>query len=288
MTMKDGAEGRAGAAPTDDMEDPSATPELVERSRLKRGDAVVELWTINRPERSNALSEAMVRRLGALAREAAADDAVRAVILTGKGGKAFCAGADLKERRGMSEDAIRDFLALYRTVFRFIDELPKPVIAAIDGVAFGGGLELALACDLRVMGRGAQVGLTEVSLAIIPGAGGTQRLTRLVGEARAKEMLLFSKRLDAAAALACGLVNEVTEEGATALDRALEWSFRLAEAPPIAVAAALEAVDAATNLPLDAGLVHELRCYERTLVSEDRVEALAAFAEKRPPRYRGR
>jgi enoyl-CoA hydratase/carnithine racemase len=262
--------------------------EPIERSRRTHGDAIIELWTLDRPERSNALSEATVRRLGALAREAAADEAVRAVVLTGKGGKAFCAGADLKERAGMSEEAIRDFLALYRTVFRFIDELPKPVIAAIDGVAYGGGLELALACDLRVIGPGARVGLTEVSLAIVPGAGGTQRLTRLVGEAKAKELLLFSKRLDAAEALALGLVNEVAPEGRTALDLALEWAERLAEAPPIAVAAALEAVDAATRLPLDAGLVHELRCYERTLVSEDRREALAAFAEKRPPRYHGR
>jgi enoyl-CoA hydratase/carnithine racemase len=260
----------------------------VEVARHAYGDCFVEVWTLARPDRSNALSEAMIRRLGALARAAADDDAVRAVVLTGKGGKAFCAGADLKERAGMSEEAIRDFLALYRTVFRFIDELPKPIVAAIDGVAFGGGLELALACDLRVMGARAQIGLTEVSLAIVPGAGGTQRLTRLVGEARAKEMLLFSRRIGAETALAYGLVNAVAPEDGKALDVALAWAEQLVAAPPIAVAAALRAVDAAVDLPLDAGLVEELRCYERTLVSEDRREALAAFAEKRPPRFRGR
>ncbi|MFO0693404.1 MAG: enoyl-CoA hydratase-related protein [Polyangiales bacterium] len=255
--------------------------------RVSRHGAT-EVWTLDRPAQRNALSKGVVRELGRLARAAAADDSVRAIVLTGAGDKAFCSGADLKERRTMAEADVRDFLALYRTEFRFVDELPKPVIAAINGVAFGGGLELALCCDLRVIADTAEVGLTEVSLGIIPGAGGTQRLVRIVGAAKAKELLLFSRRLSASDALALGLVHRVAEPGRSALEAALEWASILERGAPIAMAAALEAIDAAADLPLDAGLVVEQRCYERTLVSSDRVEALAAFAEKRPPVFRGR
>lgn len=255
--------------------------------RVSRHGAT-EVWTLDRPAQRNALSMNVVRELGRLARAAAADESVRVVVLTGAGDKAFCSGADLKERRSMSEAQVRDFLALYRTEFRFVDELPKPVIAALNGVAFGGGLELALACDLRVIAASAEVGLTEVSLGIIPGAGGTQRLVRAVGSAKAKELLLFARRLSAAEAFSLGLVHRVAEPGVTALEAALEWAAVLERGAPIAMAAALEAVDAADDLPLDAGLVVEQRCYERTLVSSDRLEALAAFAEKRPPVFRGR
>lgn len=248
----------------------------------------VAVWTIDRPDRMNALSRATVRELGRLARELHGDSEVRAVILTGAGDRAFCAGADLKERRDMTEEDVRDFLGLYRASFDAIDRLDKPVLAAINGVAFGGGLELALACDLRVMAPHAQVGLTEVSLAIIPGAGGTQRLTRIVGPAKAKELILLARRLDAPEALSLGIVNAVADEGQTALDAAMGWARQLADSAPIAVRAALEAIDAATELPLDAGLLHERRCYERTLASHDRLEALAAFRDKRPPRYEGR
>ncbi|MCA9616932.1 MAG: enoyl-CoA hydratase, partial [Myxococcales bacterium] len=147
------------------------------------------------------------------------------------------------------------------------------------------GLELALACDLRVMASSAKVGLTEVSLAIIPGAGGTQRITRLVGPAKAKELILLARRLDANEALSLGIVNRVAE---SALDGALEMAKAFETSAPIAVAAALDAIDGASDLPLDAQLLHERRCYERTLESQDRLEALAAFRDKRPPRYEGR
>ncbi|MCB9616528.1 MAG: enoyl-CoA hydratase/isomerase family protein [Sandaracinus sp.] len=245
----------------------------------------VAVWTLDRPDRMNALGRATVRELGRLAREARTDTSIRAVVLTGRGDKAFCAGADLKERQGMNEEDVRDFLGLYRAAFDAIDRLPKPVIAAINGVAFGGGLELALACDLRVMASSAKVGLTEVSLAIIPGAGGTQRITRLVGPAKAKELILLARRLDANEALALGIVNRVAD---SALEGALEMAKAFETSAPIAVAAALDAIDGASDLPLDAGLLHERRCYERTLESQDRLEALAAFRDKRPPRYEGR
>lgn len=255
--------------------------------RSERRGAIA-IWTIDRADRMNALSRAVVRELGRLAREAAADRALRAVILAGAGDKAFCAGADLKERRAMDEEDVRDFLPLYRATFGAIDRLPVPVVAALDGVAFGGGLELALACDLRVAAPHVQLGLTETSLGIIPGAGGTQRLTRLVGEARAKELILFARRLSAAEALALGIVNRVAPEGTRALDDALAWAAPLERAAPIAIAAALEAIDGASEGPLEDGLSLEARCYERTLASEDRLEALAAFAEKRAPVFKGR
>lgn len=248
----------------------------------------IEIWTIDREPSRNALNQALVRAIGAAARRAEADDEVRAVILTGRGQKAFSAGADLKERRGMSEPEIRDFLALYRTEFRFLDKLSKPTVAALNGAAFGGGLELALVCDLRVAAPHARIGLTELSLGIIPGAGGTQRLTRLVGEAKAKELLLFSSRLDAVEALSLGLVNHIAESADQLIEETLEWMRPILNKAPIAVGAALEAVDAAMDLALEDGLVAELRLYERTLVSEDRVEALEAFLEKRAPRFKGR
>jgi methylglutaconyl-CoA hydratase len=247
----------------------------------------VAIWTLDRPERLNALSRAVVRELWRLAREAAADPEVRVVVVTGAGDKAFSAGADLKERQTMNEEEVRDFLSLYRTSFGAIDRLPKPAIAAINGVAFGGGLELALACDLRVMARDAKVGLTETSLAIIPGAGGTQRLTRIVGEARAKELILLASRLDAESALRYGIVHRVAAEGESALDAALRLAAPLVDGAPIAIAAALEAIDGASELPLEAGLTLERRCYERTLGTADRAEALAAFNEKRKPTFRG-
>lgn len=255
--------------------------------RIERRGAT-EIWTIDREAQRNALNRDVVRAIGSAARRAWQDDNVRAVVITGAGSRAFCAGADLVERRGMSHADIRDMLALYRTEFWHLDRCPKPTIAALNGVAFGGGLELALCCDLRVAEPGVTLGLPEVSLGIVPGAGGTQRLTRLVGEARSKELLLLSTRLSAEQARELGLVNRVAPEGTSALECALEWASVFEEGAPVAMAAALEAVDAACDLPLDAGLAAEVRAYERTLVTADRVEALDAFIGKRRPKFVGK
>ncbi len=248
----------------------------------------VAVWTLDRPDRLNALSTAMVMALGKLAREAATNDSIRAVVVTGAGDKAFCAGADLKERRTMSGDAVRAMLDLYRAELGPLDRSPKPVVAALNGVALGGGLELALACDLRVAAPGVKLGLPETSIGIIPGAGGTQRLARIVGEARAKEMILLARRLDAGEALAWGLVNRVTPPGVGVVDDAVAWVAPIAHGAPIAQAAALEAIAASFDERLETGLVLEKAAYEKALVTEDRQEALAAFAEKRPPRFKGR
>jgi enoyl-CoA hydratase/carnithine racemase len=213
---------------------------------------------------------------------------IQAIVITGDGDKAFCGGADLKERQGMSENDVRVQVDLYRSELGPLDRSPKPVVAAINGAALGGGLELALCCDLRVAAAHAQLGLPETSLGIIPGAGGTQRLPRIVGEARAKEMILLARRLTADEALAWGLVNRVTPTGKSVVDDAIEWMRPIAEGAPIAQAAALEAIDRALDATLEQGLELEKVSYDKTLVSQDRREALAAFAEKRKPRFQGK
>jgi enoyl-CoA hydratase/carnithine racemase len=248
----------------------------------------VAVWTLDRPDRMNALSRSALFALGKLAREAQENSSVRAIVLTGAGEKAFCAGADLKERQGMTENEVRVQIELYRRDLGPLDRSPKPVVAAINGVALGGGLELALCCDLRVAASHAVLGLPETSLGIIPGAGGTQRLPRLVGEARAKEMILLARRLSADEALAWGLVNRVTPAGKNVVDDAVEWIAPIAEGAPLAQAAALEAIDRASDTSLEVGLELERVSYDRTLVSEDRREALLAFAEKRKPNFQGR
>jgi enoyl-CoA hydratase/carnithine racemase len=262
------------------------SPETEEHGVRVERDGPVATWIIDRPNRRNALARPTVRRLGQLAREASHDPELRAVVITGAGDQAFSAGADLKERQSMDQEDVRDFLGLYRASFGYIDSLGVPVVAALNGSAFGGGLELALACDLRVMTPEAQIGLTEVSLGIIPGAGGTQRLTRLVGPAKAKELIVLARRIDAEEALSLGLVNRVAH-GQDVVQCARELLQPVENGAPIALGAALEAIDAAGEMPLDAGLLHERKCYERTLESEDRLEALAAFREKRKPRFKG-
>jgi len=248
----------------------------------------VAIWTIDRPERMNALSRATLFALGTLAREAAADESVRAIVITGAGDKAFCAGADLKERQGMTENDVRVQVELYRSELGPLDRSVKPVVAALNGVAYGGGLELALIADLRVAASHALLALPETTLGIIPGAGGTQRLPRLVGEARAKEMILLGRKLTAAEALAWGLVNRITPDGTNVVDDAVAWIEPIANGAPIAQAAALEAIDRSFDVGLEHGLELEKVSYDKTLVSADRREALAAFAEKRKPRFIGK
>jgi methylglutaconyl-CoA hydratase len=252
----------------------------------QRGAVVV--WTIDRESRMNSLSRTLLLAFGKLAREAATNESIKAIVVTGRGDKAFCAGADLKERQGMTDNDIRVQVALYRSELGPLDHSHKPVVAALNGVAFGGGLELALVCDMRVAAEHAMLGLPETTLGIIPGAGGTQRLPRIVGEARAKEMILLGRRLTAAEAFAWGLVNRVTPKGTSVVDDTIAFIEPIANGAPIAQAAALEAIDRSFDVPLDLGLELEKVSYDKVLVSEDRREALAAFAEKRKPVFKGR
>src|SRR4051812_28353818 len=254
--------------------------------KLERRGSVGVL-IIDRADRRNALSRDTLHAFGRLGAELVADASIRAIVVTGAGDKAFCAGADLKERQGMSTDDVRRQVGLYRSELGVLDRSPKPVVAAINGVAFGGGLELALVCDLRVAAAHAELALPETTLGIIPGAGGTQRLPRVVGEARAKELILLGRRLSAAEALAWGLVNRVTAEGASVVDDAVQWIAPIANGAPIAQAAALEAIDRSFDTSLELGLELEKVSYDKVLVSEDRREALTAFAEKRKPVFKG-
>ncbi len=255
--------------------------------RVERRGAVGVL-VVDREARRNALSRKTLRELGRLGRELVADPAIRAIVVTGAGDKVFCAGADLKERQGFTNEDVRVQVGLYRTELGVLDKSPKPVIAALNGSAFGGGLELALVCDLRVVVPHAQIGLPETTLGIIPGAGGTQRLPRIVGEARAKEMILLGRPLSAQEALAWGVVNRVSPQGANVVDDAIAWIEPIANGAPIAQAAALAAIDDSFDVGLDHGLELERVHYDETLRSEDRTEALKAFAEKRKPAFRGK
>jgi methylglutaconyl-CoA hydratase len=252
----------------------------------RRADGVA--WvTLSRPEARNALSREVCLALRALAEELGEDRSVRAVVITGAGDKAFSAGADLKERRGVSAEETGPFVGAISGAMNAWAEIPQATIAAINGVAFGGGMELALACDLRIAADTAQFALTEVRLGIMPGAGGTQRLPRLVGVARAKELILLGRRLDARRALELGLVSDVVAPDD--LHAAVEAILgELAGCAPISVAKAKEAIDRGVDLPIGEGLEIERACYDVTLFTEDRNEGLRAFADKRPPRYQGR
>lgn len=245
----------------------------------------VELWTIDGEARRNAIGRAMLAELEANVSRAA--KALRVVVLTGAGDKSFCAGADLKERAGMSEAEVRAFLDGLRRTFRAIETSDAVFIAAVNGAAFGGGTELALACDLRLAAPSAELGLTEVKLGIIPGGGGTQRLARLIGPGRARDLILTGRRVGAAEALGLGLVNRVSAEGKL-IDEAVAMAGQIAANAPIAVAAAKHAIAEGLSLPLDDALKLELSHYEKVLGTEDRLEGLRAFAEKRAPVFKGK
>jgi methylglutaconyl-CoA hydratase len=256
-------------------------------------DIVVEelagtAWvTLNRPDVRNALSRSVNLELTEIASDLEGRESVRAIVITGAGDKAFCAGADLKERKGVSAQDTGPYISAIGTAIETWGELRKPTIAMMNGSAYGGGLELALACDLRVIVEGAELGLTEVRLGIIPGAGGTQRLPRLIGEARAKELILLGRRISAARAAEIGLVHQVVPRAQlrATIDGILA---ELAGCAPLSVSAAKSAIERGHGRALSDGLVIERECYDRTLFSEDRDEGLAAFAEGRPPRYQGR
>jgi enoyl-CoA hydratase/carnithine racemase len=247
----------------------------------------VLLLTIEGEPQLNVLSRALVAELGEKAKAAAADPAVRAVVITGRGPKAFCAGANLKERAGWTHDHVRQWLVELHAGLREIERCPKPWIAAVNGLALGGGCELALACDLRVLDPAAQIGLTEVKIGIIPGGGGTVRLARVIGQGRARDLILTARRVPAQEALAMGLANRVSEAGQS-VAAAVALGEEIALNAPVAVAAAKAAIEETWDLELAAALQREREWYEKPLASEDRNEGLKAFAERRAPRWSGK
>jgi len=253
--------------------------------RLESEPNGVRLLTLDRPP-VNALGRELIGELEGVLAALGGDRDARCLIVR-SAGRHFCAGADLKERQGMTLDEVRAFVPRIAGVCRALAELPFPTLAAVRGAAAGGGCELALACDLRLAAADASIGLRETALAIIPGAGGTQRLPRLVGPARAKRWIFAAELHGADAALADGVVDRVVPVEALD-DEARSLAATIAANGPLAVRLAKRAVDEGAGLPLDRALALEWSCYEQTLGSEDRVEALRAFAAKSTPRFHGR
>ena len=234
----------------------------------------------------NLVTVELTRQLDASLAAIEADRDVRCVVVTGTGDRAFCAGSDVKEFESLRGRVGEGKLHLEKAVYRRLANLAVPTIAAIQADALGGGLELALSCDLRVADEAARLGLPEVRLGVMPGSGGTQRLPRIVGVARAKEMILTGEIFGAREAMAMGLVNRVSEHGQTVSD-ATDLAETIATRGPFAVREAKRAIDAAGDMTLDQGLAHELDASERIFSSQDMMEGANAFFEKRPPRFTG-
>ena len=253
---------------------------LVER---RGGVAIV---TINRPEKRNALNIQTRTEGAAILDELSADDSARVVVLTGAGDKAFIAGADIAEFAERTAIQQREVM-LDRSLFNAIDGFSKPIIAMVNGYCLGGGCEVALACDLRISSDKASFGQPEINLGIIPGGGGTQRLTRLVGEGKSMELILTGELMEAAEAKAIGLVNDVVP-AAELRTRVLGLAARIAEKSPIALRMAKEAVKTAARMNLREGLDRETDLFCLTFGSEDKAEGVRAFLEKRKPDFRGR
>lgn len=243
--------------------------------------------TLNRPDDLNALNYETLQRLGELVDLVRLEQKEIRVVLVKAQGRAFCAGADLKERRTMTEQQVRRNVSKIRDVFTALERLPQPTIALINGFAFGGGFELALACDFRFAVAEAKMGLTEVSLGIIPGAGGTQRLSRLIGPSRAKELILTARRISAADAYELGILNGVAKDLHELEERALSLAEEILANAPLAVYQAKAAIDRGASVDLHTGLDLETMCYEVIIPTKDRLEALEAFREKRKPVFRG-
>jgi enoyl-CoA hydratase len=246
----------------------------------------VAVLTINRPDKLNALNSKVHAESVAALDELRNDAEIRVVVITGAGEKSFVAGADISEFAGQTSVTQRNNFQ-ERSLFNSLDTFPKPVIAMINGFCLGGGCELALACDIRLASEKARFGQPEINLGIIPGGGGTQRLTRLVGEGKAMEIILAGEMIDAQAALNLGLVNHVfaPEELET---KTLELANKIAEKSPIALQMAKEAVKLASKSNLDEGLRREVDLFAICFSTEDKAEGVAAFLEKRKPVFKGR
>jgi enoyl-CoA hydratase/carnithine racemase len=257
----------------------AAEPPVVSELRERVGIA-----RLNRPESRNALSAELMEELAALVEGWEADPEVRCIVIAG-GDEYFAAGADI---RAMAERSFQEALVAPSASFwPRLAAVRTPLIAAVSGYALGGGCELALLCDMIVASESAELGQPEILLGIIPGGGGTQRLARVIGKQRAMELVLTGRRIDAREALSLGLVNQVTKRGEW-LDKAIELAEVVARRPPLAVRLAKQAVLAAEETSLGAGLDHERRLYELTMATEDRVEGTTAFLEKRRPEFKGR
>jgi enoyl-CoA hydratase len=255
---------------------------------VERADEHVMVVRLNRPDASNALNTQMGKDLVQYFEDVALEPAdLRCIILTGSGDKAFCAGGDLKERRGMTDEAWTRQHVIFERMVRALIDCPVPIIGAVNGAAYGGGCEIAGACDFLYAADTARFALTEVTLGIMPGGGGTQTLPRAVGERRAKELILTGKPFTASQAHAWGLVNEVFPQP-DLLQEALTTASRIARNAPISVRQAKLSIHRGLQSSLRDGLALEIEAYNRMVPTEDRREGVLAFNEKRPPNFKGR
>jgi enoyl-CoA hydratase len=247
----------------------------------------IAVVTINRSEVLNCLDYESLKQLAEIVAKIELDPEVRVAIFTGAGEKAFCAGADLKERKTLSPQEVRRNVKAIRDVFNHIANLPQPTIAAVNGYAFGGGFELILACDFALAVPEAKVGLTETSWAIIPGAGGTQRLPRLIGEMKAKELIFTAKKLTAQEAYDWGILTRVVHNE-DVVEASQVFAGEMLKNGPVALKQAKYAIQTGMNADMATGLAIESKAYELTIPTEDRLEALTAFSEKREPVFQGK
>ena len=259
---------------------------MEENILLKEEKDGIILLTLNRPGVMNSLSFDLLQTLQQEVEAIRFMPDIRVVIITGAGEKAFCSGADLKERATMSPAQVKEYILTIRNLFTAIEYLNKPVIAAVNGIALGGGTELALASDIRIVSKTALMGLTETRLAIIPGAGGTQRLPRLVGKGKAKELIFTGRRVGADEALSIGLANQICEPDQL-LAEAGKMAAMILETGPIAIEQAKYAINYGLETDLSTGLAIESNAYWVCIPTQDRLEGLAAFREKRKPVYKG-
>lgn len=258
--------------------------DLVKLDTSYRNVAVI---TLNRQDAANALAKSLLDELNQVIEEVDADSSIHCTILTGAGEKAFCAGADLKERMGMSDAQVVDAVKYIGETVDALARMRMPTIAAINGAAYGGGLELALACDMRIASDKAKMGLTETSLAIIPGAGGTQRLPRLIGPGQAKRLIFTAKPITAGEAFSIGLVEQIFPQDSL-MEETVYVAEKIAANGPLALALAKKSIDRGMQEDLPKGLHVEHECYKQTIPTEDRKEGLLAFKEKRKPQYIGK
>ncbi|XP_047077671.1 probable enoyl-CoA hydratase 2, mitochondrial [Lolium rigidum] len=264
-----------------------AQPEPVRLKKLSAPDSGIVELTLERPEVKNAINWELMRRLRAAIGKIEADATAKVVLVASSVPGIFCAGADLKERRLMSSSQVQEYTNSLRSTFSYVEALPIPTIAVIEGAALGGGLELALSCDMCICGENATLGLPETGLAIIPGAGGTQRLPRIIGRSRAKELIFTGRRCDAAEAVMMGLANYCVPAG-EAYNKALEVAREITKKGPLGIKMAKKAIDQGMGVSdMGSALAVEGECYDQLLHTRDRLEGLAAFAEKRKPVYTG-
>ncbi|GGJ85016.1 putative enoyl-CoA hydratase/isomerase YngF [Lentibacillus kapialis] len=250
-------------------------------------DNHIAILTLNRPEAMNALSKGLLKELNDRIQKINADDSIRCTIITASGEKAFCAGADLKERKGMNDEQVIEAVQYIGSTAVNIESMRMPVIAAINGAAFGGGLELALSCDIRIATNYAKLGLTETSLAIIPGAGGTQRLPRLIGSGQAKRLIFTAQPITAEEAFQLGIAEQVVSTE-NLLQEAVNMAQSIIKNGPIALRQAKTAINQGLQTNITTGLSIEHLCYKETITTDDQLEGLHAFKEKRNPVYQGK